>query len=96
VPSFGPSPTAPLLLVLGTPGLHAVLQMGPYEGRAEGDHPLTLPAAHSSFGVAQDAVGLLGCQLTLMAHVQLFVQQDRQISSKILTYIFLQCYPELH
>ena len=31
--------------VLGAPGLDAVLQMGPHQGRAEGGNPLPLPAA---------------------------------------------------
>ena len=32
--------------VLGTSGLVTVLQVGPHEGRAEGDIPLPLPASH--------------------------------------------------
>jgi len=34
-----------ILLVLGAPGLDAVPQMGPQEGRADGDNPLPCPAA---------------------------------------------------
>ena len=43
--SSGSALTAPLL-VLTAPGLDAVLQVGPHEGRAEGDIPLPLPASH--------------------------------------------------
>ena len=64
------------VLVLGVPGLDTGLQMGPYKGRVQGDNPLSPPAGHPSFGAAQDAVGLPGCERTLLAHVQLFVYQD--------------------
>jgi len=51
--------------VLGAPGLDAVLQMGPHEGRAEGDNPL--PArCQPSVGAAQGAGGLPGCERTLL------------------------------
>ena len=68
-----------IFLVLGVPGLDAVLQMGPPKGREEGDNHLPLPAGHSSFDAAQDTVHLPGCKSTLLAHVQLFVHQDPQI-----------------
>jgi len=62
-----------VFLVLGAPGLDTVLQMGPYNGKAEGDNHLLHPAGHFSFDAAQDAVGLLSCRHTLPAHVLLFV-----------------------
>jgi len=43
--------------VLGAPGLDTVLQMGPYEGRVEGDNHLPVPAGHPCFDAAQDTVG---------------------------------------
>jgi len=45
------------VLVLGALVLDTVLQVGPQEGRAEGDDPLLHPAGHPSSDVAQDTVG---------------------------------------
>jgi len=75
------SPLDPLqqlhvFLVLGTPGLDAVLQMVPHEGRIEGNDPLPLPAGHYTFDAAQEVVGFLGCKCTLLAHVKFFIYQD--------------------
>jgi len=39
-------------------GLDAVLQMGPHEGRIEGDNPLSLLAGHPSCDAAQDTADL--------------------------------------
>lgn len=61
-----------IFLLLGAPALDAVLQMGPHEGRAEGDNYLPLPAGHPFTDVAQDTIGLLSCKHTLLAHVKLF------------------------
>ncbi|KAK4818005.1 hypothetical protein QYF61_004118 [Mycteria americana] len=47
--------------------------------RAEGQNHLSRPAGHAAFDAAQDTVGLLGCQCTLLAHVQLFVHQYPQV-----------------
>lgn len=74
-----PFPELHVLLVLGAPGLDAGLQMGPHKGRAEGDNHLPLPAGHPSFDTAQDTVVLLGCESSLLAHVQLFIHQDPQV-----------------
>ena len=59
--------------MLGAPDLDAVLEMGPHEGRVEGSNHL--PADHTSFDAAQDIVGLPGYKCTLLASVQLFVNQ---------------------
>ena len=48
----------------GSSGLNAVLQMGPYKGRAEGDNHLPLPACHPSADAAEDTVGLLAAKHT--------------------------------
>jgi len=37
---------------------------------AEEQNPLPHPAGHTAFDAAQDATGLLGCELTLPAHMQ--------------------------
>ena len=65
--------------MLGAPDLDVGLQVGPHKGRAEGDNHLPPPAAHSSLDAAQDAVGLLGCMCSLLAHVEHFMQQNPQV-----------------
>jgi len=67
-----------ICLVLDAPDYDAVIQMEAQNSGTEGDNPLPLLSAHSSFDAAQDAVGLLGCKCALLAHVKLFVQQDPQ------------------
>jgi len=66
-----------MLLVLRTPALGTRLQMGPHEGRVEGDD-LLLPDDHLCFVAAQDAVGHLGCKCALLAHIKLLVHQNLQ------------------
>ena len=56
-----------ILLVLGAPGLAAALHVELQEGRAEGGNPLPLPAGPFLF------------QCSLLAHVQLFFQQNPQV-----------------
>ena len=68
-----------ITLVLGTPGLEAVLQMVSHDGRAEGDNPLPLPAGHPSVDAAHDALGLPGCKCTLLTHVHLFIYQNPHV-----------------
>ncbi|KAK4819021.1 hypothetical protein QYF61_024137 [Mycteria americana] len=65
--------------VLRTPELDAVLQVGSHQSRVEGQNHLPQPAGHASFDAAQDMVGLLGCEHTLLAHVQLFIHQYPQV-----------------
>ncbi|KAK4830254.1 hypothetical protein QYF61_009321 [Mycteria americana] len=65
--------------VLRAPELDAVLQVGSYQSRVEGQNHLPQPAGHTSFDAAQDTVGLLGCKRTLLAHVQLFIHQYPQV-----------------
>ena len=67
-----------MLLVLRTPALGTRLQMGPHEGRVEGDD-LLLPDDHLCFVAAQDAVGHLGCKCALLAHIKLLVHQNLQV-----------------
>ena len=42
--------------------------MGPHQGRVEGEENLPQPAGHIPLDAAQDAIGLLGSQGTLLAH----------------------------
>ena len=37
------------------------------------------PAGHSAFDAAQDTVGFLGCERTLLGHVELLVNQHPQV-----------------
>jgi len=56
--------------VLRTPHLDAVLQVSPHS-RVEGQDRLPRPADHTAFDAGQDTGGFLGCEGTLLAHVQL-------------------------
>jgi len=53
--------------------MDSVLQVEFYQSRVERQNPLTRPADHTSFDVAQDMVDLLICEHTLLTHVQLFI-----------------------
>ncbi|KAK4815925.1 LOW QUALITY PROTEIN: hypothetical protein QYF61_010182 [Mycteria americana] len=60
--------------------LDAVLQAGSHQSRVEGQNHLPRPpAGHASFDAAQGTVGLLGCECTLLAHVQLLIHQYPQV-----------------
>ncbi|PKU47477.1 hypothetical protein llap_2217 [Limosa lapponica baueri] len=67
-----------VLLMLGAPELDAVLQLGTYKSGVEGENHLPQPAGHDSDAV-QDAIGFLGCQCTLPAHVELLINQHLQV-----------------
>lgn len=54
-----------MLFVLGAPGLDAVLQVGPHEGRREEDNYVPHPAGQALFDAAQDTVSLLRCKHVL-------------------------------
>ena len=49
------------------------------QGRAEGQDHLSQPVGHTAFDAAQDMVGFLGCEGTLLAHVQLPIHQHQQV-----------------
>ena len=59
--------------------LDTVLQVGSHENRVEGENPLPRPAGHISPDAAQDTVGFLGCERTLLAHSQFSIHQQRQV-----------------
>jgi len=50
-----------------------------HQSRAEGQNPLPRPAGHAAGDAAQDMVGLLGCECTLLDHVQLLIHQYPQV-----------------
>ncbi|KAK4806791.1 hypothetical protein QYF61_005587 [Mycteria americana] len=78
-PPLDPLQQLHVLLVLRAPELDAVLQVGSHQSRIEGQNHLPQPVGHASFDAAQDKIGLLGCERTLLAHVQLFVHQYPQV-----------------
>ena len=53
--------------------------MGPHQGSVEGKENLPQPAGHTPLNAPQDAIGLLGCQGTLLAHGQPVIPQDTQV-----------------
>ncbi|KAK4810926.1 hypothetical protein QYF61_013334 [Mycteria americana] len=68
-----------VFLILGTPELDAVLQVGSHESGAEGQNHLPQPAGHASFDAAQDTIGFLSCKRTSLAHVLLFIHHYPQV-----------------
>ncbi|KAK4828015.1 LOW QUALITY PROTEIN: hypothetical protein QYF61_022792 [Mycteria americana] len=78
-PSSEPAPKLHVLLVPRAPELDAVFQVRSHKSRVEGQNYLPQPAGHVSFDAAQDTVGLLGCERTLSAHVQLFIHQHPKV-----------------
>ena len=74
IASPGPAPTAPTLPVLGPrPGRSTAGGGSRGQSRGGQSPPCPLPP---SADAAQDAVGLPGCERTLLPHVQLFVHQN--------------------
>ena len=65
--------------VLRAPELDAGLQVRSHQSRVEGQNHLPQPAGHTVFDAAQDMVGLLGCEHTLVAHIQPFIYQYPQV-----------------
>ena len=65
--------------VLRTPHLDALSKVRPHQHAADGQDRLPRPAGHTSFDAVQDMVGFLGCEGTLLAHVQLTIYQYTQI-----------------
>ena len=64
--------------MLRAPELDAGLPGGSPQSRAEGYNPLRSPAAHAAGDAAQGTVGLLGCERTLLGHVELLIHQHPQ------------------
>jgi len=70
---------APQLLVVRGPKLNTVLEVQPHQFRVQADDHLPTPAGHTIPGTSQDAIDLLGHLGTLLAHVQLSVNQHPQV-----------------
>jgi len=65
--------------VLRTPHPDTALLVRPHQCRIEGQDHLPQPAGHTSFDASQDTFGFLGCEGTLLAHVQLPTHQYPQV-----------------
>ncbi|KAK4815585.1 hypothetical protein QYF61_004800 [Mycteria americana] len=78
-PPLDPLQQVHVFPVLRAPELDAVLQVGSHQSGGEGQNHLPRPAGHTSFDAAQDTVGFLGCEHTLLDHVQLFIHQYPQV-----------------
>ena len=65
--------------VLRAPELDAGLPVGSHQSGAEGQNPLPQPAGHIAGDAAQGTVGLLGCEHTLLPHVQVLLHQQPQV-----------------
>ncbi|GAB0184399.1 hypothetical protein GRJ2_000905200 [Grus japonensis] len=68
-----------VLLVLRDPKLNTALEVRPHQCRVQGDDRFPTPAGHTISDTSQDAVGLLGHLGTLLAHVQLAINQHPQV-----------------
>ncbi|KAK4806245.1 hypothetical protein QYF61_013389 [Mycteria americana] len=65
-------------LVVGGPKLNTVFEVRPHQCRVQGHDHFPSPAGHATFDTSQDAVGLLGHLGTLLAHIQVAVNQHPQ------------------
>ncbi|KAK4823530.1 hypothetical protein QYF61_003039 [Mycteria americana] len=77
-PPLDPLQEVHVFPVLRAPELDAVLQVGSDQSRVEGQNHLPRPDGHAALDAAQGTVGILGCEHTLPAHVQLFIHQYPQ------------------
>ena len=77
-----------IFLVLGAPGLDAVLQMGPHESRVVWDNPLPFPADHPSFDAVQDTAGILSRKNSLLALSE-EVHSLWPVESLLVTFLFV-------
>ncbi|GAB0186435.1 hypothetical protein GRJ2_001108800 [Grus japonensis] len=66
-------------LVVRGPKLNTVLKVQPHQCRVQGDNHFPSPDGHTIADTSQDAVGLLGHLGTLLAHIQLAVNQHLQV-----------------
>jgi len=65
--------------VLRAPELDAGLQVRSHQSRVEEQNHLPRPAGHASLDAAQDTIGFLGCEHTLLDPVQLFIHWHPQV-----------------
>ncbi|KAK4826425.1 hypothetical protein QYF61_008958 [Mycteria americana] len=68
-----------VFLVVRGPKLNTVFEMQPHQCRGQGDNHFPSPAGHTISDTSQDAVGLLSHLDTLLAHIQLAIDQYPQV-----------------
>ncbi|KAK4832354.1 hypothetical protein QYF61_021953, partial [Mycteria americana] len=66
-------------LVVGGPKLNTGFEVRPHQCRVQGHNHFPSPAGHAIFDTGQDAIGLLGCLGTLLAHIQAAVNKHPQV-----------------
>ncbi|KAK4822849.1 hypothetical protein QYF61_020649 [Mycteria americana] len=66
-------------LVVGGPKLNTVFEVRPHQCRVQGHDHFPSPAGHAIFDTSQDAIGFLGHLGTLLAHIQVAVDQHPQV-----------------
>ncbi|KAK4818042.1 hypothetical protein QYF61_004569 [Mycteria americana] len=66
-------------LVVGGPKLNTVFEVRPHQCRVQGHDHFPSPAGHAIFDTSQDAIGFLVHLGTLLAHIQLAVDQHPQV-----------------
>ncbi|KAK4823264.1 hypothetical protein QYF61_000231 [Mycteria americana] len=68
-----------VLLVVRGPKPNTVFEVQPHQCRVQGYDHFPSPAGHAIFDTSQDAIGLLGHLGTLLAHIQVAVNQHAQV-----------------
>ncbi|KAK4812678.1 LOW QUALITY PROTEIN: hypothetical protein QYF61_012188 [Mycteria americana] len=66
-------------LVVGGPKLNTVFEVWPHQCRVQGHNHFPSPAGHAILDTSQDAIGFLGHLGTLLAHIQVAVNQHPQV-----------------
>ncbi|KAK4822567.1 LOW QUALITY PROTEIN: hypothetical protein QYF61_016136 [Mycteria americana] len=66
-------------LVVRGPKLNTVFEVRPHQCRVQGHDHFPSPAGHAIFDTSQDAIGFLGHLGTLLAHIQLAIDQHPQV-----------------
>ncbi|KAK4818053.1 LOW QUALITY PROTEIN: hypothetical protein QYF61_004580 [Mycteria americana] len=66
-------------LAVGGPKLNTVFEVRPHQCRVQGHDHFPSAAGHAIFDTSQDAIGFLGHLGTLLAHIQLAVDQHPQV-----------------
>ncbi|KAK4823331.1 hypothetical protein QYF61_000933 [Mycteria americana] len=66
-------------LVVEGPKLNTVFEVRPHQCRVQGHDHFPSPAGHTIFDTSQDAIGFLGHLGTLLAHIQVAVNQHPQV-----------------
>ncbi|KAK4826688.1 hypothetical protein QYF61_010697 [Mycteria americana] len=66
-------------LVVRGPKLNTVFEVQPHQCRVQGGNHVLSPAGHTISDTSQDAIGLLGHLGTLLAHIQVAIDQHPQV-----------------